>query len=74
MNTWRVEYKADTKEMTLFYFDMETNEFVTVGTYTWPKDYTLYITNLFGRYGSDSAFFCHKGTMDYIVVNAIIEE
>ena len=74
MNTWRVEYKADTKGMTLFYFDTETNEFVTVGSHKWTKDYVLYITNLFGRYGSDSAFFCHKGTMDYIVVNAIIEE
>lgn len=74
MNTWRVEYKADTKTMTLFYLDTETNEFVTVGSHKWTKDYVLYITNLFGRYGSDSVFFCHKGTMDYIVVNAIIEE
>jgi hypothetical protein len=74
MSTWRVEYKAETKTMTLYYKNEESGELEKVGSKKWSKDYTFYISNMFGRYNSDSVLVCYKGSMDYIVVNALVEE
>lgn len=74
MSTWRVEYKAETKTMTLYYKNMDSGEFEKVNSRKWSKDHTFYITNMFGRYNSTSVLVCYKGTVDYIVVDALVEE
>ena len=74
MSTWRVEYEAESKKMTLYYKNEETGELEKVGTAKWSKDFTFYISNMFGRYNSDSTLVCYKGTVDYIFVSAMIED
>ena len=60
--------------MTLYYKNMETGEFEKVGSFRWSKDFAFYITNMFGRFNSTSTLVCYMGTMDYIFVDALIEE
>lgn len=74
MSTWRVEYEAESKKMTLYYKNEDTGEMEKVGTTKWNKDFTFYISNMFGRYNSDSVLVCYKGTVDYIFVSALVEE
>ncbi|MBQ7939677.1 MAG: hypothetical protein IJ281_04805 [Clostridia bacterium] len=74
MSTWRLEYKTEKKTMTLYYKNMETGEFEKVGSFRWSKDFAFYITNMFGRFNSTSTLVCYMGTMDYIFVDALIEE
>ena len=74
MSTWRVDYEAESKKMTLYYKNEDTGEMEKVGTAKWSKDFTFYISNMFGRYNSDSVLVCYKGTVDYIFVSALVEE
>ena len=74
MSTWRVEYEAESKKMTLYYKNEDTGEMEKVGTAKWSNNFTFYITNMFGRYNSDSVLVCYKGAVDYIFVSALIEE
>lgn len=69
MNTWKIDYKASTRTMTLYFMGDGTKNEV-VGTYKWSNDFEFIITNMFGRYGSSSAKVNWKGSMDYIHVVA----
>lgn len=65
MNTWKVEYKADTKTLALCFLNGNTWE--TVGT-TSPGQFTATFTHMFGRYketGSNNM----TGTFEYIDVS-----
>lgn len=69
MNTWKIDYKASTRTMTLYFLgDGKSSE--VVGTYKWNDDFTFNITNIFGRYGSASTVVCWNGEMDYVKVVA----
>lgn len=73
MNTWKIDYKADTKTMTLYYMGPDGTLSEVVGTYTWSGDFTFNITNMFGRYASGSTLVCWIGEMDYINVIARVK-
>ncbi|MCQ2428516.1 MAG: sialate O-acetylesterase [Clostridia bacterium] len=70
MNTWKIEYKKDTRQMTLYFMGSDGKLTETVGSYTWSGDFTFNITNMFGRFASGSTLVCWTGEMDYITVMA----
>ena len=70
MNTWKIDYKKDTKTMTLYYMGPDGTLSEEVGSYKWSGDFTFNITNMFGRYASGSTLVCWIGEMDYITVMA----
>lgn len=63
MNTWKLEHKADTQLMTLYF--KGTGGWETVGSVAITSDYDFAFTNLFGTY-KDSVFLNLNGTVDYV--------
>ncbi len=63
LNTWKLEHKADTQVMTLYF--KGTSGWETVGQVSITSDYDFTFTNLFGTY-QDSAFCNLNGTVDYV--------
>lgn len=62
-NTWKLEHKADTQLMTLYFKGADGWE--TVGLVEITSDYDFAFTNLFGTY-QDSAIVNMNGTVDYV--------
>jgi hypothetical protein len=71
MNTWLLDYKQATQTMTL-YIKNEQGSWETVSSHTWTdKAYSMYVTNVFGRYGDPNVRVCYKGQIDYITIRAM---
>ncbi len=60
-NAWKLEHKADTQLMTLYY--LGANGWETVGSVAITADYDFTFTNLFGTYSANTNL---NGTVDYV--------
>ncbi len=72
MHTWKVEYKASDRKLTLYSYDDTNAKWDTVGSFTATKNFTFFFTNLFGRY-KEGTNVNYKGEVDYITITAKAE-
>jgi hypothetical protein len=63
LNTWKLEHKADTQVMTLYF--KGTSGWETVGSVSITADYDFTFTNLFGTY-QDKVIANLDGTVEYV--------
>ena len=67
MNTWKAEYVASTKTLTLYFYNESTKNWETVGSKIVDQTFNFYFTHLFGRYTPDTDV-CMNGQVDYVQV------